>query len=131
MKRFAVDKNLAFGQPEAARDGQAGRLRERAAERALQLGPGLQALWQTLLPLVGALPAQPGESPGIFNIEAGPGDHEATVHIDMPPAPYQEGEGPVLDRVLSLSVKLAHDYRKFGEDYYCVDCDIPVDETRH
>jgi hypothetical protein len=72
-----------------------------------------------------------GEFPGVFQVEPGAGPHEALVHIDIPNAPYVAGEKPTMGRVVSLSVTLAHDFRRLGDRYYCIDCEAPAEETRH
>ena len=99
--------------------------------RKLAAGAGIQALWSSVLPLVGVKPAAPDEFPGIFQVESGPGENEAVVHIDIPSAPYEPGEPPAMERVVTLSVKLDHDFRKLGDRYYCVDCEPAENETRH
>ncbi len=99
--------------------------------RSVALQPGIQALWNAVLPMIGALRSRPEEYPGVFKVESGPGEGEATIYLDIPNEPYQAGEPAAMDRVLALRVKLDHDYRKFGERYFCVDCEVPSDETRH
>jgi hypothetical protein len=81
--------------------------------------------------MVGVRAARGGEFPGYFQVEAGAGPNEALVHIDIPAAPYDGDAKPSMDRVVSLSVKLAHDFRRLGDQYYCVDCEVPAAETRH
>ena len=92
---------------------------------------GLQALWQAVLPLVGILPAKPGEFPGVFQVEAGPGRDEATVYLDIPTTGYEDGKTPKMERVVALNIRLTHDYRLLGDQYFCVDCEPAHDETRH
>jgi hypothetical protein len=99
--------------------------------KELALGRGIQALWAALLPMVGVRASRPGEFPGVFQVEPGTRPHEALVHIDVPHAPYVAGEKPEMGRVVSLSVTLAHDFRRLGDRYYCIDCEAPADETRH
>jgi hypothetical protein len=99
--------------------------------RALASSPGVQALWKSVLPLLGVLPARAGEYPGIFQVEAGPAADEATVYVDIPDGPYVDGEPSDMARVLALTVRLAHDYRRLGHRYYCVDCERPSDEHAH
>jgi len=101
------------------------------ATKILQLSPGLQSLWAVVLPLVGVRASRPGEYPGYFQVEQGTTPDEALVHIDIPNAAYEEGAKPSMRRVVSLSVKLAHDFRRLGDRYYCIDCEVPADETRH
>lgn len=97
----------------------------------VSVSPGLQALWQAVLPMVGILPSQPGEFAGVFKVEAGPGRDEATIYLDIPSDEYTPGHDPRMERVIALTVRLSHDYRLLGEHYYCVDCDPPNDEARH
>ncbi|RMF19733.1 MAG: hypothetical protein D6760_12785 [Deltaproteobacteria bacterium] len=97
----------------------------------LATAPALQALWTAVLPLVGVLPSRPGEFPGVFKVEPGPEKNEATIFIDIPNEKYEPGKPPQMERVVALTVKLAHDYRLLGDRYYCVDCEIPAHETRH
>jgi len=93
---------------------------------------GVQALWQAVLPLVGILPSRPGEYAGVFKVEPGPGDDEATVYLDIPSDRYERGKKPRMERVVALTVKLSHDYRLLGENYYCVDCEaVTRGEARH
>ena len=99
--------------------------------QALAMSPGVQALWNALLPLVGAHPSRPGEFPGVFKVEPGEEDNEALVYLDVPAKSYQRGQRGDMARVLALSVKLTHDYRRMGEQYYCIDCESPSKETRH
>ena len=99
--------------------------------RKMATSAGLQALWGAVLPLIGVLPSRDGEFPGIFKVESGPGDDEATIYIDVPGKPYEYGKTSPMERVLTLNVKLAHDYRQLGDRYYCIDCETPADETRH
>jgi len=99
--------------------------------RQLAVSPGLQALWGALLPMVGVRPAKPEEYAGVFKIEPGPSDSEATIYIDVPSRPYERGKNAPMERVVTLNVKLAHDYRLLGDQYYCVDCEAPTTETRH
>jgi hypothetical protein len=99
--------------------------------RAAALAPALQTLWGAVLPLVGVFPSRPNEFPGIFKVEAGPGKDEATVHIDIVDKPYEAGKETPMERVVSLTVKLAHDHRRLGERYFCVLCDLAPGETRH
>ena len=94
-------------------------------------GPGVQALWHAVLPLVGARAAAADERAGLIRVEEGPDAGEATVYVDIPTEPYDEDAEPPMNRVLALSVKLAHDYRKLGDHYYCIDCETPSSETRH
>jgi hypothetical protein len=101
------------------------------ALRKIATSVGLQALWGAVLPLVGVLPSRHGEFPGVFKVESGPGDGEATIYIDVPDKPYEYGKPSRMERVLTLNVKLEHDYRQLGERYYCVDCETPTDETYH
>jgi hypothetical protein len=84
---------------------------------------GVQALWQAVLPLVGMMPSRPDEYAGVFKVEPGPGEDEATVYIDIPSAGYERGKQPSMERVVALTVKLSHDYRLLGDRYYCVDCE--------
>lgn len=97
----------------------------------LALSPGLQSLWATVLPMVGVRASRPDEFAGYFQVEPGTAPNEALVHIDIPSAPYAEGAKPTMTRVVSLSVKLAHDFRRLGDQYYCIDCEVPAEETRH
>ena len=97
----------------------------------LAAGHGVQALWAALLPLLGVGPASPGEFPGLFQVERGPGKDEAMIHIDIPDKPYEQGKAPSMDRVVTLTVRMQHDFRKFGNRYYCIDCESPSNETRH
>jgi len=97
----------------------------------VSVSPGLQALWQAVLPMVGILPSRPGEFAGVFKVEPGPGEHEATVYLDIPSDEYAPGRDPRMERVVALTVRLSHDYRLLGEHYYCVDCDPSHDEVRH
>ena len=99
--------------------------------RKIAAAPGLQAFWGALLPLVGVLPSRPGEYPGVFKVEPGPGTDEATVYVDIPSEPYEYGKPSAMERVLALNVKLEHDYRFLGDRYYCVDCEAPSDEASH
>lgn len=99
--------------------------------RRLSAGHGIQALWATLLPLLGVGPATPGEFPGVFQVEPVPGRDEAMIHIDIPSKPYEKGKSPAMDRVVTLTVRMEHDFRKLGNRYYCIDCETPNDETRH
>ena len=92
---------------------------------------GLQALWQAVLPMVGIVPARPDEYAGVFKVEPGPGDDEATIYVDIASDGYEPGRTPKMERVVALTVRLSHDYRLLGEHYYCVDCDPPTQETRH
>jgi hypothetical protein len=92
---------------------------------------GVQALWQAVLPILGMLPSRPGEYPGMFRVEPGPGSEEATIYIDIPAEDYERGKKPRMERVVALTVRLSHDYRLFGDQYYCVDCEQPQDEARH
>jgi hypothetical protein len=102
-----------------------------AEAKELAVDGGIQKLWGTLLPLLGVLPATPGEYPGIFRVEPGPTDHEATIFIDIPNEPYEVGATPDMERVVTLRVKLDHDYRLLGDRYYCVDCEAPMREVCH
>ena len=99
--------------------------------KTVALGRGLQSLWAAVLPMVGVRSSRAGEFPGVFQVEPGAGPHEALVHIDIPCAPYVAGEKPTMGRVVSLSVTLAHDFRRLGDRYYCIDCEAPAEETRH
>ena len=99
--------------------------------RQLAVSPGLQALWGALLPMVGVRPAKPDEYAGVFKIEPGPSDSEATIYIDVPSRPYERGRNAPMERVVTLKVRLDHDYRLLGDQYYCVDCEAPATETRH
>jgi hypothetical protein len=93
---------------------------------------GVQALWQAVLPLVGIVPSRPGEYAGVFKVEPGPRDDEATVYIDIPSDRYERGKKPSMDRVIALTVRLSHDYRLLGDQYYCVDCEPAThDESSH
>ena len=71
------------------------------------------------------------EFPGVFKVEPGEEDNEALVYLDVPAKSYQRGQRGDMARVLALSVKLTHDYRRRGEQYYCIDCESPSKETRH
>lgn len=102
-----------------------------ADPRAIVLQPGIQALWNAVLPMIGARRSRPGEYPGLFKVESGPGEGEATIYLDIPAEPYRAGEPAAMDRVLALRVKLDHDYRMLGGRYYCIDCEVPSGETRH
>ncbi len=119
---------FAPSQPDAARDRTADAAEKR---KKLALGRGIQSLWAAVLPMVGVRASRPGEFPGVFQVEPGAGPHEALVHIDIPSAPYEAGEKPTMGRVVSLSVTLAHDFRRLGDRYYCIDCEVPAEETRH
>jgi len=99
--------------------------------KKLALGRGLQSLWAAVLPMVGVRASRGGEFPGVFQVEPGTSPHEALIHIDIPNAPYVAGEKPTMARVVSLSVTLAHDFRRLGDRYYCIDCEAPAEETRH
>jgi len=99
--------------------------------KKLALGRGIQSLWAAVLPMIGVRASRPGEFPGVFQVEPGTGPHEALIHIDIPSAPYAAGEKPAMGRVVSLSVTLAHDFRRLGDRYYCIDCEVPAEETRH
>jgi len=99
--------------------------------KQLAMGGGVQSLWAAVLPMVGVRASRAGEFPGVFQVEPGPSPQEALVHIDIPTAPYVAGEKPTMGRVVSLSVKLAHDFRRLGDRYYCIDCEVPADETQH
>lgn len=99
--------------------------------RRIALSPQIQALWSALLPLIGALPSRPGEFAGMFKVEPVPGKPEATVYIDVPDGAYTPGVSSAMDRVLALNVRLDHDYRKLGDQHYCVDCEVAANETRH
>jgi len=113
-------------------DGTAEQPTESAEQRKqLALGPGIQSLWAALLPMIGVRPSRAGEFPGVFQVEPGASPHEALIHIDIPHAPYVNGEKPTMGRVVSLSVTLAHDFRRLGDRYYCIDCEAPAHETRH
>ena len=123
----AVD-GPAAGEADAGLPAKSG---ERFDPRKLALNPALQSLWKNIFPLIGVLPARPGEYPGIVKVEPGLEAGEATVHIELPEKPYQPGKPSDMNRVVTLSVKLAHDHRRLGGRYYCIDCDIPENETRH
>jgi hypothetical protein len=97
----------------------------------LALSPALQSLWAAVLPMVGVRASRPDEFAGYFQVEPGTAPDEALVHIDIANAPYVEGAKPAMARVVSLSVKLAHDFRRLGDQYYCIDCEVPAEETRH
>jgi hypothetical protein len=99
--------------------------------KELALSGGIQALWAVVLPMIGVRSSRAGEFPGVFQVEQGPSPHEALVHVDIPHAPYEVDKSPAMTRVISLSVKLAHDFRRLGDRYYCIDCEIPGEETRH
>jgi hypothetical protein len=99
--------------------------------QSLAMSPGFQALWNALLPLEGAHPSRPGEFPGVFKVEPGEEDNEALVYLDVPAKAYRRGQRGDMARVLALSVKLSHDYRRLGDQYYCIDCESPSKETRH
>ena len=99
--------------------------------KQLAAGHGVQALWAALMPLLGVGPASPEEFPGLFQVERGPGKDEAMIHIDIPDKPYEQGKAPSMDRVVTLTVRMQHDFRKFGDRYYCIDCESPSNETRH
>ncbi len=104
---------------------------ELSEAQALAMSPGFQALINAVLPLVGAQPSRPGEFPGVFKVEPGEEEDEALVYLDVPASPYRRGQRGDMARVLALSVKMTHDYRKLGEQYYCIDCESPTEETRH
>jgi hypothetical protein len=104
---------------------------ELSEAQALAMSPGLQALFNAVLPLIGANPSRPGEFPGVFKVEPGEEEDEALVFLDVPANAYRRGQRGDMARVLALSVKLAHDYRKLGDQYYCIDCETPGEETRH
>ncbi|HYB99990.1 MAG TPA: hypothetical protein VEC57_12735 [Candidatus Limnocylindrales bacterium] len=91
----------------------------------------LDQFWATVLPLLGVMPSAIREYPGLFRIVPGPGADEATIHIDMADKPYAPGDKPALQRVVSLTIRLAHDYRLLGSAYYCIDCDLPESDTIH
>jgi hypothetical protein len=99
--------------------------------RRIALSPQIQALWNAVLPLVGVLPSRPGEFAGMFKVEPVAGKPEATVYIDVPERGYERGVASTMDRVLVLNVRLDHDYRRLGDQHYCVDCEIPDNDTRH
>ena len=105
-------------------------VRELSDAQELAMSPAMQALWTAVLPLVGTHASRPGEFPGVFKVEAGEED-EALIYLDVPTKPYQRGRRGDMDRVLALSVKLGHDYRRLGDRYYCIDCETPSEETRH
>ncbi|MBI5503800.1 MAG: hypothetical protein HY899_03305 [Deltaproteobacteria bacterium] len=92
---------------------------------------GVAAFFEALLPMVGVLPSTVREFPGLVRILRGPGEDEATLHIDMATKPLGPGEKPSLERVVTLSVRLDHDYRLLGNGYYCIDCDLPQNDTVH
>ncbi len=106
-------------------------LRAKADPRALALGAGLQSLWKRLFPLLGVTPARAGEYPGVFKVEAGDRPGEALVQIELPDQPYQPGRASGMERVITLAVRLEHDHRLLGDRYYCVDCEVPAEDTRH
>ncbi len=91
----------------------------------------LNAVWETLLPILGVQAMTPGEAPAGLRLERGPDPGEATLFLEMrDPGSDQEPKTPA-PRVLGISVKLGHDYRRLGDRYYCVDCEHHSDETRH
>jgi hypothetical protein len=67
----------------------------------------------------------------LFTVTPGAHEGEALVHIDVPSEEYVDGEPPRMDRIVTLSIRLDHDHRLFGDQYYCIDCDVPDSETRH
>ena len=99
--------------------------------RRIARSPQIQALWSAVLPLVGVLPSRPNEFAGMFTVEPVPGKPEATVYIDVPDREYERGVSSKMDRVLALNVRLDHDYRRLGDQHYCVDCEVPENEIRH
>lgn len=112
-------------------DAEVGSTEASVSAREFALSPHIQALWDTIFPLVGVLQSKPGESAGLFKVSPGDREGEATIYIDVPSEPYREGHPPRMERIVTLTVKMEHDYRLLGTDYYCVDCDVPTSETRH
>ncbi len=98
--------------------------------RDFALNEHVQALWHQIFPLVGVPASRPGEKAGIFKVTPGFNPGEALVHIDVPAEAYVDGEPPKMDRIVTLTVKLDHDYRLLGDEYYCIDC-LPTNETHH
>ena len=100
------------------------------AEREFALSPHIQELWHQIFPLIGVPPSKAGEFAGLFKVTPGMNKGEALIHIDVPSQAYVEGEPPTMERIVTLTVKMDHDYRLLGDEYYCIDC-VPTQETRH
>ena len=98
--------------------------------RDFALNEHVQALWHQIFPLVGVPASRPGEKAGIFKVTPGGNPGEALVHIDVPAEEYADGEPPKMERIVTLTIKLDHDYRLLGDEYYCIDC-LPTNETHH
>lgn len=92
---------------------------------------GLAMFLEKLLGMVGMMQSTVKEFPGLVRLVAGPDEDEVTLHIDMAPKPYAVGDEPSLQRIVTLSVRLDHDYRLLGNGYYCIDCDLPQNDTVH
>ncbi len=86
---------------------------------------------ETLLPMLGVMPSTVKEFPGLVRMVTGPEKGEITLHIDMASKPHTSGEKPPMERIVTLSVRLEHDYRLLGNGYYCIDCDLPENDTVH
>lgn len=100
-------------------------------DTATAAAAGLTAFFDALLPIVGVPPSTVKEFPGLVRIVPGPGADEATLHIDMAAGPCAATDKPSLDRIVTLSVRFDHDYRLLGSGYYCIDCDLPENDTVH
>jgi len=91
----------------------------------------LATFLEQLLSSVGMMQSTIQEFPGLVRVLQGPGADEATVQIDMGSKPYVAGDKPSLQRIVTLNVRLDHDYRLLGSGYYCIDCDLPQSDTVH
>ena len=111
-------------------DREAGEPTEKHEAREFALSPHIQELWSQIFALLDVPVSAPGEFPGLFRVTPGMQTGEAMVHIDVPSEPYIEGEPPRMQRIITLTVKMDHDYRRLGDEYYCIDC-VPTNETRH
>jgi len=127
-----VDPSVV-SEPEAveASEAEVNRDHDVHVEDIIRDSGNLDQFWSTVLPLLGVMPSASREYPGLFRIVPGPGSDEATIHIDMSDKPYTPGDKPALQRVVSLTIRLAHDYRLLGSSYYCIDCDLPESDTVH
>lgn len=116
--------------PRAEREREDAESREALEAREFALSPHIQELWRQIFSLVGVPASSPEEFPGLFRVTPGMQEGEAMVHIDVPSEPYLDGEPPRMQRIVTLTVKMDHDYRRLGDEYYCIDC-VPTNETRH
>jgi len=103
---------------------------EKLDARGFALSPHIQELWKQIFALIDVPASAPGEFPGLFRVTPGMRAGEAMVHIDVPSEQYMDGEPPRMQRIVTLTVKMDHDYRRLGDEYYCIDC-VPTNETRH